>query len=428
MPVKKFGILRNTKSCFEQNEAEAMKRSVKLTLRLSEIRQRLNTLLAIEDRSDDQAGEMESLTAESQKLEPELRASLVAEGDAEQRAAENFAGNQNPEDRELRSLIAGSTLAEVIGAVVERRAATGRTAEYQQHLGLGPSQVPLELLRDRGAEIRQVTPIPSDTEATQQEILQPVFATGDLAFLAIQQQTVPAGQSVHPVLTTRPTVKTHADSTTVAETTGAFSATALSPERTQASFFFRRADNMQFPGMEEALRMALSSALSEQLDALWMAQMIKAANAGGLGNATDLASAEAGFGDYKRLVAGNVEGRFSASKQDIRSMMGAATFAHADTQYTSNGDVSALSSISAESGGVRVSPHVAAVASKKQDAFVRLGMRADGVVALWNGVHLIYDEISKASSGEIQLTALLMNSRAILRTGAFKRIAVQVEK
>ena len=417
-----------TRVNFEQNEAEAMKRSVKLTLRLSEIRQRLNGLLAIEDRSDDQTSEMESLTTEAQKLEPELRAALVAEGDAEQRAAENFQEGQNPEDVELRALIAGSTLADVIEATIERRSTTGRTSEYQQHLGLVPSQVPLALLRDRGAEIRQVTPAPSNTGASQAEIVQPVFATGDMAFLAIAQDTVPSGQSVHPVLTTRPTVKTHADSSSVDETTGAFTATALSPERSQASFFFRRTDGVKFPMMEDSLRMSLSSALAENLDALWMAQMIKAAGSGGLGNATDLHSAEAGFANYKALVAGNVDGRFASGKMDIRALMGAATFAHADTQYTSNGDVSALSSIAAESGGVRVSPHVAAVASKKQDAFVRLGMRRDGVVALWEGIHLIFDEISKAATGEIQLTAVLMNNRAILRTGGFKRIAVQVEK
>ena len=405
-----------------------MKKSVKLTLRLSEIRQRLNTLLVIEDRSDDQTSEMESLTAEAQKLEPELRAALVAEGDAEQRAAENFQEGQNPEDVELRALIAGSTLADVIEATIERRATTGRTSEYQQHLNLGSTQVPLALLRDRGVEFRQVTPAPSNTGASQAEIVQPVFATGDLQFLSISQDTVPSGQSVHPVLTTRPTVKTHADSTSVDETTGAFTATALAPERTQASFFFRRTDGVKFPMMEDSLRMSLSSALAENLDALWMAQMIKAAGSGGLGNATDLHSAEAGFANYKTLVAGNVDGRFASGKMDIRALMGAAAFAHADTQYTSNGDVSALSSIAAESGGVRVSPHVAVVASKKQDAFVRLGMRRDGVVALWEGIHLIFDEVTKAATGEIQLTAVLMNNRAILRTGGFKRIAVQVEK
>ena len=425
MPVKKFGILRNTKSCFEQNEAEAMKRSVKLTLRLSEIRQRLNTLLAIEDRCDDQAGEMESLTAESQKLEPELRASLVAEGDAEQRAAENFQEGQNPEDVELRALIAGSRLSEVIGATVERRAATGRTAEYQKHLNLAPAQVPLELLR---VEHRAVTPAPDNTGASQAEIVQPVFAMGDLAFLGIQQQTVPSGQRVLPVLTSAPDVKTHADSTSVDETNGTFTSVALEPERSQASFIFRRTDNAQFPGMEEALRMALSSALSEQLDALWMAQMIKAANSGGLGPATDLHSAEAGFANYKAMIAGNVDGRFASSKQDIRVLMGSATYGHADGKYQSNGDVSALSAISAESGGVRVSPHVAAVASKKQDAFIRLGMRSDGAAIMWNSVDLIYDEVTRSKTGEIMITAILMNNRALLRTGGFKRIAVQVEK
>ena len=58
-----------------------MTRSQKLTVRLSEVRQRLNELLGVEDRSDEQNAELETLTGEAQKLEPELRAAIVAEGD-----------------------------------------------------------------------------------------------------------------------------------------------------------------------------------------------------------------------------------------------------------------------------------------------------------------------------------------------------------
>ena len=329
---------------------------------------------------------------------------------------------QNPEDRELRSLIAGSRLADVVEGVVERRATDGRTAELQAHLGLHSGQVPLDLLR---TEHRDVTPAPTRTGASQSEIVQPVFAMGDLDFLNVRQEVVPSGDAVFPVLTTRATVKTHTDSTSVAETTGAFTAVNLAPQRTQASFFFRRQDGVRFRGMEDALRMALSSSLSEELDKLFMAEMVKAVNAGGLGPATDLASGKADFAALKQLAGGQVDGRFASNKMDVKIMMGSHVFGYGDGQYSSAGDMSAVSCLAAESGGVKVSPHVAAVASKKQDAFIRLGMRRDAVVAMWNGIDLVYDELTKAATGEIVLTAILMNNRSILRTGGFKRLAVQ---
>ena len=49
---------------------------------MSEKRQRLNELLGIvETRSEEQQGELETLTGEIQKLEPEMRAAIAAEPD-----------------------------------------------------------------------------------------------------------------------------------------------------------------------------------------------------------------------------------------------------------------------------------------------------------------------------------------------------------
>ena len=70
-----------------------------------------------------------------------------------------------------------------------------------------------------------------------------------------------------PVLTNRPTVGgPHADSTEVTETTGAFSAELVKPERLQCAFTYRRVDVARFPVMGESLRQALNEALSESLD------------------------------------------------------------------------------------------------------------------------------------------------------------------
>ena len=399
-----------------------MRKSLKLALRQSEIRQRLNELLALDTRTDDQDTELETLTTEAQRLEPELRAALVAEAEADQAADNAFRNGNAPENVELRGLVRDSSLAEIVAAAVERRSTGGQTAELQSHFGLTGSQVPLAMLR----ESRAVTTVPSDAGADQAEIVQPVFAMGDLTHMAVMQETVPVGDSVYPVLTTAPDVKgPFTDSSTASETNGVFKASTLAPERSQASFSLRRGDAMRFDMMEDALRMALTSALSEELDKLWMAQMVKASNAGGLGNATDLASGKAAAADIRKLGGGQVDGRYASGKADIRVLMGATTYGLADTLYPSNGDMSAVDSLQAETGGVRVSPHVAAVASKKQDSFIRLGSRRDGVTAVWDGVSLVYDEVTKAATGEIVLTAVMFSARAILRTGAFKRIAVQ---
>ena len=78
-------------------------------------------------------------------------------------------------------------------------------------------------------ERRDVTP-GIEAGVTEAETLQPVFASGTAAFLGVAMPTVPVGVRSYPVLTTRPTVAgPHTDSTTAAETTGAFTANELSP-------------------------------------------------------------------------------------------------------------------------------------------------------------------------------------------------------
>ena len=70
-----------------------------------------------------------------------------------------------------------------------------------------------------------------------------------------------------------------------------------------------------------------------------------------------------------------------------------------------------------ESGGVRVSAHVPAVASHKQNVVIRLGMRRDMVQPTWAGVTIIVDEVSLSGKGEIEVTAMLGINTKILRAG-----------
>ena len=111
----------------------------------------------------------------------------------------------------------------------------------------------------------------------------------------------------------------------------------------------------------------------------------------------------------------------------IRMVVGSATYGHMAAQFRSNnaGDRAALEDLMAVTAGVKVSAHVPAVASSKQNAVIRLGSRRDAVAPLWEGVTLIPDEITKASSGEIVVTAVMLFAMKILRSDGFYKQQAQ---
>ena len=172
--------------------------------------------------------------------------------------------------------------------------------------------------------------------------------------------------------------------------------------------------------MGEALRQALNAGLSEALDKETIDQIVADVAR------TDAAAADT-FATYReRMVYGNIDGRFATMESDVKLLVGSSTLKDMAGLYRGNSaDDSAVDSIRRISGGLRVSPHIAAAATHKQDVLARLGMRRDAVAPLWQGVQLIPDEITKAKTGEIQITAVLLAAFSVIRTDGFKRIQSQ---
>ena len=245
------------------------------------------------------------------------------------------------------------------------------------------------------------------------------------SFLAVDMPTVGVGEAVYPVLTQNATAHTPAENAAAAETTGSFSADVLSPSRIQASFFYSREDRARFSGMDEALRANLGDALSDKMDQ----QILAGTN--GLLSGTNLpnhnSSAVASYAHYRsELGYGRVDGTYAGSVGDLKIVLGSSTYGHAASQFrTANaGDRAALEDLMSVTGGIKVSAHVPAVASKKQLAVIRLGSRRDMVAPVWQGVSLIPDEISKASLGQIQVTAVMLYAVKILRPGRVLQAAI----
>ena len=393
----------------------------RLTLRGSEIRQRLAELGGTPELTDENRAELDGLRNEYQDVERRSQALTIADDAPEPIETRS-------EDREFRDLERRSNVGELLDSILAHRAADGAIAELQQHRGLDANQIPLALLAGDELETRAVTPAPADVGQNQQPIIPYVFPQSAAAFLGVPQPTVGVGEAVYPVLTADLDVGTPAENAEQSETTGAFTADVLSPSRLQAAFFYSREDRARFAGMDAALRQNLSDGLADGLDAQIIAGVNGLLGSAGL-TAPTAPTVTATFATYRGLVydAAVIDGRFASGGADVRLLLGAETYANAASVYRSNtADDSALDSLMRVSGGVRVSAHVPAAVSNDQNLIVRKGGRMDAVTPIWEGVTVIPDEVTKAAAGQIVITAVLLYAVKILRTDGFARKAVQL--
>ena len=398
----------------------------KIQLRLSEIRTKLSELGAVEgDLTPEQTNEIGTLRTEYQSGETRSQALMVG--------AESEETTEETPDAEARAfavLQSEANAGDVFTAAIEHRQAEGPTAELQQHYGLAGNVLPLDLLGIPGEEHRAVTPAPAEVGANQQAIIPFVFPQSAAAWLGIPQPRVPIGEAIYPVLATEPTVVDADENASVPETTGSFTADALSPRRLQASFFYSREDRARFAMMDASLRQALSDGLGSGLDKAVLA----GATAGLLGAAgltarTGDAAAEADFAAYRGLLydALTIEGSYAAEAMDVRLLVGAKSYEHAASKYrTATSDESALDSLMARCAGVRVSGHVPAPDSNDQSVLVRKGMAMDAVSPVWEGVQLVPDEVTKAATGQIVITAIMLYAFKLLRSDGFQHRKVQL--
>ena len=100
-------------------------------------------------------------------------------------------------------------------------------------------------------------------------------------------------------------------------------------------------------------------------------------------------------------------------------MVGAATLKDLGSTYrNASVDRSALDRLMELTAGVRVSAHVPAPATNRQDAVIRRGMSTTATAPVWEGVTIIPDEVTKAKAGQIVITAVMLFAMKVLRTGA----------
>ena len=175
---------------------------------------------------------------------------------------------------------------------------------------------------------------------------------------------------------------------------------------------------MRFPGMDDALRAALSMGLQEKADNQFITQLVT-----DVGRTDAVATVET-FATYRtRLLYSQLEARHAKMESDIKLLLGTGTLTHMASAYRSNNaDDSAADSLRMKAGGVQLSAHIAAPATNLQDVIVRKGMMDDAIYVMWDGPVAIFDEVTRSGLGEIELTLAGFDAWKVIRTAGFARV------
>ena len=391
----------------------------KLQIEQSSVREAINLLLALETRSADQDSELEKLTGVGQALEPQIRAAIIASPDPQETISVGDAS-----DLELRSLIHDASPGKILAAVHARRPTDGRELELQQHYKVGGNEIPHAML-----EIRAATPAPANVATNQTEIIQPIFGQTGAAFLNIPMPIVHPGAVTYPIISSRPSPETPAEGVTVTADipAGSFTADLLKPAAAQAQIEFSREDAASFPSMSDSLAKVILDSVGFELDRQMLVHTTEGLLTAGLTTPANPA-ALANFSAYRSTINSQVNGREAGTASDCRMLLGAATYAHADTVFrTTDSELSALDWIMAKSGGVRVHTAVPAIVDKRQDAVIAKALgQQHAVMPVWSSIQLVTDEVTKLQKRLIILTAIQLFSFKVLRTDGFARARFQV--
>ena len=385
----------------------------KIELKMSELRQKINERLGLEELTEEQRNELSEWTSSMQGHEVEYRAAIAAESEEEARIRVQFNGDAEAgERRELRSK---ARVSDFLTAALTGRPVTGASGEYADAAGV-PGSMPLDLLdAPSESEERAVTPGPSDeTVTTTRPTVPYAFARTDAAALGIAMPMVSPGEAHYPALTTEPPAEPKAEDAAAAQTASAFTLTKRDPKRITGQFLIRLEDLALMPSMEEDLRRGIASAMADSLDGQVIGGSGAGANLDGLFNqATDVAvdGTTETFGTAIERFAGVVDGKHANGFGDISALIGVATFKkYAAIFANSNkGDISAYDHLKSKLGMLRVSTRVPVVASSGQKGIAVLTAQGQPItVPVWKGVELIVDPYTQAAKGQRVVTAVTL--------------------
>ena len=419
--------------------------SQRLSVRLSEIRQRLNEVAGLEGDAftDEIRQESDKLQKEFQDKETQYRAAIVAEGDAEKRA---LATEPDAERRERLELRGKASLTGYLRAAMAGRRVDGAERELQQAAKIGDG-IPLELWDTSKPEQRQTdaaTNAPGTVGLNLDRIRPAVFSQSVLPRLGVEMPRVESGSYASATITTSLTAGSQAKGGRQDATAAAFTVQTVSPKRISARLSIRIEDvaAVGTGNFESILRENLSLVLSDQLDRQGL---------NGAGSGSDLVgifqrltdpgdpTAIADFDAFAAVHAGGIDGLWSNTLKEVSVVVGPATYALSASSFQSatnyKGEMSAASYAAQNTGGFWTNARMPDAASTIQQGILyRMGRSMMGgsggmrtaVCPHWNEIS-IDDIYSGSAEGERFFTMhVLLGDVILVQPAAYAQIAYKV--
>ena len=433
-----------------------MTASQRKTFELSEARSVLNALIekrnklpSTEEPTPEDITAMDSATRKVSALEVEHRAALASEQVDEERAAEQ---EPDGEDLERRKLYESTSLVDFVDAAFDRKPLAGAALEFREaELGDGSrdGDFPLALLLDpaeplfetheerwsrlRDVERRAVTPLASSAygASTQRPIMSRVFTRSVAARLRVTMPAVPVGTIAFPYIVTGTTASMAADTTEVAATAGSLAGSTLEPIRLQASYEFDSRSTLLLRDYESALRLDLSSLLSDQMDDQIINGSGAAPNVNGFISELPAVSNPSGLTTWSEAWAaftGLVDGLNAYEVGDLVAVTSAKNHEYLQGLYPPVANVthprlSAWEKIAMSIGSLTASSRVANAAGtsggaqKSSYAIAAKTSYPSGsaVAPIWRSGRLIVDPYSLALKGQERITLQMFWNFKIIR-------------
>ena len=399
----------------------------RLLLEQSKLRETINRLLGEAELSEEQRGELDKATERAQALEIELRAAIVAE--PEVRVTENL----DSEARERLELREKSSVVSYVKAAIEMRSVSGAEAEYNQALGMGIDQFPLEMLAP--AEERQTTG--TDTMTNQGSWLDRLFFDAAAMSLGVTFNAVGPGVASYPVTTAGASGSQHSKSGAVSAASWTVGVTEMKPKRNAVHAIFSIEDAARIgPGLEDALQRDLRMAMVDGLDkAIFRGDStpggtdsdIVGLQTAGISESTLTQSNKVKGDKVLELFAGFIDGKHAGSPADVRIVASVGSnvlwLTTVQASTVENQTVAQFLQASGISWNVRGDIDTN-TANGDYGAYVGLskGIGGAAVAAVWEQANMIRDPYSGAAKGEVGIVLNTLWDFAVPRSSSYKRI------
>ena len=420
--------------------AGIMTNAQRLTIRASEIRQRLNEIGGLSDDAltDEVRAEEGTLQTEYRDTETKLRAAIGAAPDPEE--TRQAREDEDTEARERRELRGKARVHRFFSAALTGQTVDGAESEYASAAGC-PGLMPIDLVgptmeqrqeaHARRIEHRDVTPAPADSSLphTHAPIVPAIFDRSIAPYLGIEMPTAATGIASYPVLSTSVTGGIVAESAGAAETAGAYTVADADPRRLTGAVRIRKEDIAKLPGLEDSLQENLSMVLSAEFDKQGLNGDNVKPNLDGIFRqladpSAPAASAET-FDRYLAAFASHIDGLFAVDEMGVRGLVGPQTYRHMAAALRSGNaaDQTFSQYWRSHGGGIRATRRIADPDSHIQQAVIRRTNPAGDRVAVapvWLGLELIRDPYTAAGKGEVVITGTtLVGGVVLLRADAF---------